>query len=352
MSLPTTCLGAFPKPSYSPVSDWFEPPGDDLGGEVTRRHNTELESLGEHGRELLARATADAIADQVACGIDVPTDGEHRRENYVHYHCRHLEGFDFTNLTTRTMRNGAFVSDVPTVVSQISARPGHFLPDDWSDAQQHTDRPVKITVPGPLTIIGTVADVHYRDDAALVADLADALNHEIRALAGAGCTHIQVDEPVFARTPDAALEIGVEGLERCFAGIGPEVTRAVHICCGYPMHLDDDAYEKADPAAYHRLAPALDELECLDQISIEDAHRHNDLELLERFGRTTVVLGSIAIASSRIETADEIADRLRRALEHIDRDRLVVAPDCGLGFLSRDQAMAKLRAMTGAAAAV
>ncbi|MGI9414244.1 MAG: hypothetical protein ACR2PM_11280, partial [Hyphomicrobiales bacterium] len=272
-------------------------------------------------------------------------------ENYIHYHCRHLTGFDFTNLTHRVLRDGAYETELPTIAGKIEPMGEHFLTRDFEIAQGFTDRPVKLTVPGAVTIMDTTANAHYADDRALAFDIADALNYEIRALAEAGCRYIQVDEPLFARRVDAALDYGVECLERAFDGVPDGVTRVMHMCCGYPNHVDDQAYHKADPESYVRLADALDR-SSVQQISIEDAHRHNDLSLLERFSRSTVLFGSVAIAKSRIEPVGEIAARLSGALEHIDRDRLVVAPDCGLGLLSRDLAVAKLTNMCAAARSV
>ena len=123
------------------------------------------------------------------------------------------------------------------------------------------------------------------------------------------------------------------------------------MCCGYPGHLDDENYQKADPDSYHQLARSLDE-SCIDQISIEDAHRHNDLRLLEQFRKSTVILGSVAIAASRVETVEEITGRLHNALEHIDAGRLVAAPDCGLMMLGRDLAVKKLSNLCAAAQAM
>ena len=353
MALTTTCIGAYPKPSYVPMRDWFQVEGGltETGGTVTRAASRLAAEDEAKLEEIYARATAEAVADQVACGVDVPTDGEQRRENYIHYHCRHLTGFDFDNLTERTLRDGAYTAELPTIRGPVRPRGEHFLDRDWRVAQAATDRPVKITVPGPTTIIDTCADAHYGDERALAFDLADALNHEIRALAEAGCRYIQVDEPLFARNVERALAFGVECLDRCFDGVPEGVTRVMHMCCGYPGHLDDTGYHKADRSSYFRLADAVD-ASTVHQVSIEDAHRHNDLSLLEKFQRSSVILGSVAIAQSRVETADEIAERLTAALDHIDRDRLLAAPDCGLAMLGRERAMAKLRALCEAAAAV
>ena len=212
-------------------------------------------------------------------------------------------------------------------------------------------RPVKITVPGPLTIADTLVDEHYGEPAALGAALAEALNFEILALAEAGCRHIQIDEPVFARYPRAALGFGVDHLERCFHGLPAAVTRSVHICCGYPERLDQEDYLKAAPETYFDFSAALDDA-AIDAISIEDAHRPNDLALLERFSKTTVILGVVAIAVSRVEAVEAIAGRLRQALEHIDAARLWAAPDCGLAMLPRECARQKLINLCAAAKAV
>ncbi len=349
MSLQTTCIGAYPKPDYVAIGNFAET--DQQQDDLTRAFTYTQDDADQVPEELLQRATRDAVEDQVACGIDIPTDGEQRRENYIHYHCRHLSGIDFEHLTTRVHRNGAAVADLPTITSRIEARGDHFLDRDFRLAQSFSDRPVKLTVPGPLSIMDTTANEHYRDQRQLAFDLADALNYEIRALADAGCRYIQVDEPLFVRQVDAALDFGVEALERCFDGLGDEVTRVMHMCCGYPGHLDDEDYLKADPSCYFRLADAVDR-SSVQQVSIEDAHCLNDLGLLERFADTTVLLGVVAIAASRVETVDEIAARLAAALEHIDRDRLVAAPDCGLTMLDRELAMAKLSNMCAAAATI
>ena len=348
MPLLTTTIGAFPKPDYLDVPDWFEGGGKDHS--LAKSFEDATSVAEEELEALFVRGTRDAVRDQVASGIDIPTDGEVRRENYFHYHCRHLGGIDFRRMTRKASRGGTYDAAVPTVCEPLVAR-GSFLPRDWHIAQAYTNRPVKITVPGPLTIADTVADDFYGDPRKLCAALATVLNTEILALAAAGCRHIQIDEPVFARYADDALAFGIENLERCFAGCPPRVTRALHICCGYPDRLDNPDYPKAPNDAYLKLAGALD-ASSIDAVSIEDAHRPNDLRLLEEFGKTSIIFGAIAIASSHLETADEIGVRLLDALNHIDARRLIAAPDCGLGFLNRDLARQKMMNLTAAARAV
>jgi 5-methyltetrahydropteroyltriglutamate--homocysteine methyltransferase len=342
----TTTIGAYPKPPSVPIRDWFGQPGGTDTAEPTAGYAETLKAHAATIERVLDEATVAVVAEQVALGIDIPTDGEIRRENYIHYHCRHLRGIDFDALTEQEMR-GRYQALLPTIVRPIEAGPA-FLVRDWRVAQSATRRPVKITVPGPLTIGDSVADEHYRDPRLRGAALADALNVEIRRLADAGCPAIQVDEPVFARKVEDALAFGIDHLERCFHKVPPTTERLVHICCGYPDRLDAEDYPKAPQSAYLELAPALDEAR-IDAVSIEDAHRPNDLALLERFVRKKVILGVIAIARSRIEEAEEVRDRLRAALAHIDAHRLIAAPDCGLGLLGRDLARAKLGVLAEAA---
>ena len=345
MAIQTTCIGAYPKPDYITTGNWGETDHQD---QDSRSFTYTNDSAADNPVALLDQATTEAIHDQVWCGVDVPTDGEQRRENYIHYHCRHLHGIDFGQLTQKVHRNGAAVAPLPTITGQIAPRGNHFLDRDFQIAQGSTDNPVKITVPGPLTIIDTTAAAHYGNEKALAFDLADALNFEIRALAQAGCKYIQIDEPLFARKVDQALEYGVECLDRCFDGVPEDVTRVMHMCCGYPGHLDDEDYLKADPNSYLRLAAAVDAT-TVDQVSMEDAHCLNDLSLLERYQNTSVILGVIAVARSSVESVEHIASRLNTALEHIDRHRLIAGPDCGLIMLGRELAMSKLANMCEAA---
>lgn len=349
MPLLTTTIGAYPKPDYVPIPDWFQ---QDQNGQTapTKAFDACTVCQDEKTAALLDQATREVVEEQVRLGIDIPTDGEIRRENYIHYHSRHLEGIDFSRLSKKAMRSGAWVAVVPTIVGPVRPRE-HFLHLDWKFAQSATERPVKITVPGPMTISDSLKDEYYQDERKLDRALAEALNFEIRHLADAGCRWIQVDEPLFARKSDKALDYGIDNLQRCFQGLDHKVKRAVHICCGYPDKLDSEDYQKAAPDAYMQLASALDEAD-IDAVSLEDGHRHNDLMLFECFKNTTVMLGVIDIAKSRIESVEEITTRLQAVLEHIDDRRLMVAPDCGLGFLSREMVVAKITNMVKAAKSV
>jgi 5-methyltetrahydropteroyltriglutamate--homocysteine methyltransferase len=343
----TTTIGAYPKPDYVPIRDWFQREDGTDTAEPTAGYAETVARYGGRLEEILDRATVEVVREQVDLGIDIPTDGEIRRENYIHYHCRHLLGIDFESLTEKQMR-GHDQALLPTVTGPIRAGPP-FLVRDWQIAQSATRKPIKITVPGPLTIGDSIADAFYEDHGRRRgAALADALNAEIRALADAGCPVVQVDEPVFARKVEDALAFGIEHLERCFHKVPRSTERVVHVCCGYPDRLDAEDYPKAPNTAYLQLAGTLDEA-AIDAVSIEDAHRRNDLALLERFSRAKVLLGVIAIARSRLEEVEEVRERLLAALDHIDAARLIAAPDCGLGLLGRGLAKRKLEVLAAAA---
>lgn len=350
MALLTTTIGAYPKPGYMRLPDWFNQPDGPDSADPTGTWAAAMTALGDEAEALIERGVREVVKTQVDAGIDLPTDGEIPRENYVHYHCRHLHGIDFENLTERSLRNGAYSARLPTIRAAVSPRE-LFLVREWQRAQSCTDRPVKITLPGPMTIGDTTADAFYGDPRQRGAALADALNQEILALADAGCRHIQVDEPLFARRTEDALAFGFDHLERAFQGCPDSVSRTVHMCCGYPNRLDNPAYPKAPQTCYFDLADAIEQ-SSINAISIEDAHRPNDLALLEQFSTKTVIFGVVAIAKSRIESEQEIAERLRNALDHIDARRLVAAPDCGLGLLGPDLAVSKLRNLCRAARSV
>jgi 5-methyltetrahydropteroyltriglutamate--homocysteine methyltransferase len=351
MAIKTTTIGAYPKPNFLDVSDWFNMAnGGPDASDPTARYLDDLAKLGDQAEQQFIRAAKEVIDDQVDAGIDIVTDGEVRRENYIHYHCRHIDGIDFDRLTDTAVRGGNYSAKLPTIMRPVKAM-APFLPHDWKAAQEQTDRPVKITVPGPMTIGDTVADEFYSDPVTRGADLADALNKEIRAIADAGAVYIQIDEPVFARKAEQALDFGFENLERCFHGLPERVIKTVHMCCGYPDRLDNPDYTKAPKESYFQLAPAI-EKSCIDAVSVEDAHRNNDLSLLEMFETTTVIFGVVAIAKSEIEQVDQIRQRLSSALDHIDANRLIAAPDCGLGLLGRDLARSKLTNLCQAAASV
>ena len=340
----TTVIGAYPKPNYLKITDWFNASGGTDTQFPTKFYNDEINQMGNQAEELFLRATKEIIQDQKECGIDIITDGEVRRENYIHYHCRHLAGIDFNNLTEKVARTGNYKCWLPTITNKISSK-DPFLVDEWKHNQSLSNKPIKITIPGPMTITDTIANTYYKSDEEMGYDLAIAINTEIKRLVDAGCKYIQVDEPLFARKPENALSFGIENLEKCFEGINQnDVEKITHICCGYPDKLDAVDYPKAPLDSYKKIAKSLDNSK-IDSVSIEDAHRYNDLALLKDYKQTKVIFGVIKIASSKIETVEEIERRIEEALKFISKEQLIAAPDCGLGHLSRELAMKKLKIM-------
>jgi 5-methyltetrahydropteroyltriglutamate--homocysteine methyltransferase len=342
VDLQTTVIGSFPKPGYLKIPDFFakgeKKPG--LLGTNTDAYSNFISGMSENEladlEKDIMKATEEVIKEQCDCGIDVVTDGEIRRENYIHYFCRFVNGIDFENKTEIQARNGAFTAKVPTINAEVSWMGPMSCADEWKKSQAVSSVPVKYTLPGPMTIMGSTANSFYKDDKQLAQDLAKLVNRHVLELAEAGCKVIQVDEPLFARKPDEALSYGIDCLDLCFKDCPAGVEKQMHMCCGYPGHVDQTEYMKADVNTYFRLAPALDK-SCIDAVSIEDAWRYNDLSLLALFTKTKVIFGTMNVSSSRVETVEEMQNRLSDALEYIDADRLIVAPDCGLALLDGEK---------------
>ena len=344
----TTVIGAYPKPDYLKITDWFNAKGGTDTANPTKFYENEIKKMGSNAELIFNKAAKEVIRDQLDCGIDIITDGEIRRENYIHYHCRYLNGVDFNTLTEKVARTGNYKCWLPTITNKISSA-DPFLVDEWKNNQSLSNKPVKVTIPGPMTITDTIANTYYKSDEEMGYDLAIAINKEIKRLVDAGCKYIQVDEPLFARKPNNALAFGIKNLEKCFDGINQsDVEKITHICCGYPDKIDAVDYPKAPLDSYKKIAKALDSSK-IDSVSIEDAHRYNDLSLLKNYKNTKIIFGVIKIASSKIETVEEIESRINETLKFISKEQLIAAPDCGLGHLSRDLAIKKLKIMSLAA---
>ena len=344
----TTVIGAYPKPSFLQLPDWFNAEGGTDTLKPTVDYDDAIKKMGKETESIFLKAAKEVIGDQIECGIDIVTDGEVRRENYIHYHCRHITGVDFNTLTEKIARTGNYKCWLPTIVAKVEAQDS-FLVHDWKVSQKLSSKPVKITIPGPMTIADTIANTYYKSDDKMGFDLAEVINVEIKRLQKAGCKYIQVDEPLFARKPQQAIDFGIDNLAKCFEGLeNTEIEKITHICCGYPDKLDVINYPKAPLDSYKKIAKALD-ASLIDSVSIEDAHRYNDLELLRNFTKTKVIFGLIKIASSQIETKEEIENRVLEALNYIDKQQLIAAPDCGLGLLPRQLAIEKLKIMVNVA---
>lgn len=199
-----------------------------------------------------------------------------------------------------------------------------------------------------MTICGTVTNKFYKNEKILCYDLIPIIRREIIHLKEIGCTEIQIDEPLFARNPQNALEWGIDYLNQIIKDI-PGIFFTVHICCGYPSKLDETNYLKADKGSYKLLAKSLDK-SYIDAISIEDAHcKCQDLSFIKNIKNKTIVFGVIAIANSHIETVSEIENRIKQLLQYITIERVIIAPDCGLGYLPKDILFQKLKNMVEAA---
>jgi 5-methyltetrahydropteroyltriglutamate--homocysteine methyltransferase len=297
------------------------------------------------------------IAAQDAIELDVISEGEVTRRDYWSYFVLGLDGTTFlgavpTQVGTRTIA-------LARVRVSRALRPKHlYVVEDWRTAQSFTLRPVKISLPGPLTCATYVEDVAYGTREALSFAFAAAINEYVQLLVQAGCRYIQVDDPQLAYQPDAALEYGLDHLGRCFTGVGAGVTRIVHICRGTPAFPSSyDGHGKApDRNCYDILLPAINDLVDVDMISVEHAFCPSPPATFKHVTRKALMLGVVDVASIDVEPVTTMVERARPVLDVIDPECLVLAPDCGfsawnatLAGQQYDAAMAKLTNMVDAA---
>ncbi len=337
MAIKTTVIGSYPRYPKLLSEDfdtrWLVVPEDNL--DKAWKDKSNLQQVQEE-------ATRWAVRQQEDAGVNLITDGEQKRGNYVLYHCQHLEGIDFARKEEKVYRDGKVKSLVPVVRAPVRAK-GRFLVDDYLFLRSLTRKDVKMTIPGPVTIVDSIKDAYYGNERLLALDIARAINEEVKALVKAGCTTIQLDEPVFIRDPVKFLAFGIEALQACFADV-ENIVKQIHICRGYPKK----GVEKTQMERYAGIVEALSTAG-VDGIAVEDAHEHLPLEIFRRFGTTKVILGVVDIGNPRVETVDEIRQRINEVLTVIPEDRLLVAPDCGLLLLPPEIALAKLKNMVEAA---
>jgi len=358
MSIKTTVIGSWPKPDYLALPDWFNDKGNfkdgtsskltGMGGGYDPRSTNEARS--EEMSKATEKAAKEIMGKQVKLGLDVITDGEVERGTYYIHVMNNIQGIDMVDLQEKMMRSGAYSTLVPAVKNKV-----HIVePRCWKEWTRSNkllpkgNSVLKYTIPGPMTILDGVKNMYYKTNRELEDDLAKAINKEILALVDHGCKVVQLDEPVLMRYPERALEYGIDNITKCFENVPAEITKIVHLCCGYPDKVDTDDYPKAPKENYRMLADKLDNAG-FDQISIEDAEAQNDLSLLSLFKKSKIILGAVKIARTKVETVEEIQDRIKNALKFIPKDRLILAPDCGLGFLSEDLIRSKLKNMVEAA---
>ena len=331
---PTTLVGSMPQP------DWLIDRQKLAGRFPPRVRARELWRVPpEYLQEAQDDATILAIRAQEEAGLDIVTDGEIRRESYSNLFANALEGVDLDNPGTALDRSGHAVP-VPRVVGAIRRRHAVGV-RDLEFLRRHTSKPVKVTVPGPFTMAQQAQIDHYGGSRRLAAaDYAVALNAEIRDLFSAGADVVQIDEPYMQARPDEAREFGLEALNRALDGV--KGTTAVHICFGYAalIHARSTAYS---------FLPELAGCHC-QQVSLETAQPNLDCSILKTLNGKKIMLGTLDLGDTGIETPETVAARIRRALPFVRAEQLIVAPDCGLKYLSRDVAYGKLKAMVAGAA--
>lgn len=326
--LPTSIVGSYPQP------DWL------INREMLSKQmppRVRAQELWRVAPEWIEQAQDDAtllaIRDQERAGLDILTDGEMRRESYSNRFATALDGLDLDHPGTITSRSGHQIQ-VPRVVGKITRRHAVQV-RDCQFLRANTDRTIKITVPGPFTMTQQAVNDHYATEEELALDYAAAVNAEIRDLFASGADIVQIDEPWMQASPDKARRYGVAALNRALEGV--QGTTAVHICFGYA------ALVKGRPEGYSFLPELADS--AVQQISIETAQSKLDCSVLEKLPTKTIILGVIDLSTHEVESAEMVAERIRRALPYVSPDRLVIATDCGMKYLPRTAAFGKMRAM-------
>jgi 5-methyltetrahydropteroyltriglutamate--homocysteine methyltransferase len=333
--LTTTIAGSLPKPS------WLAKPGV-LWAPWSQSGPT----LDEAKRD----AVLVALREQEEASIDIVTDGEQSRQHFVHGFLEALEGIDFTRRVTIGIRADRYKAEVPTVTGPLARRrPVHV--DEVRFARAHTTRKLKFTIPGPMTIVDTLADEHYRDRRRLAMEFARIINEEARELAALGLDVLQLDEPAFNVYMDDVGAWGIDALHRAVEGLSCKT--AVHICYGYGIkaNVDWKATLGSEWRQYEQTFPAL-AASRIDQVSVECANSRVPVSLLGLLKGKDVLVGVVDVATDAIETPAEVAATIRRVLPFVPPERFYPCTNCGMVPLAREVARGKLRALTAGAALV
>ncbi|CAN7710484.1 hypothetical protein LJR175_005883 [Variovorax sp. LjRoot175] len=332
MLFPTTIVGSFPQP------EWLIDRAKLAGRFPPRVRARELWRIPpQYLEEAQNDATLMAIRAQEEAGLDIVSDGEIRRESYSNRFATALDGIDLDNPGTALDRSG-HPNPVPRIVGRIRRRHAVEV-DDLKFLRAHTDRQVKITVPGPFTMLQQAQNDFYGSEEEAAMDYADAVNAEIRDLFAAGADVVQIDEPYMQARPEKARQYGLNALNRALDGITG--TTAVHICFGYAAIIHER------PSGYSFL-PELAQCSC-KQVSIETAQSRLDCSALAALDGKRVMVGCIDLSTPEVESVDTIVERIQRALPYVKPENVILAPDCGMKYLPRDAAIGKLRAMVAAA---
>jgi len=328
MLFPTTVAGSLPKPA------WLAEP------------NTLWAPWKLAGEELAAAkldATLLAVKEQEDAGIDIVSDGEQARQHFVHGFLEFVDGIDFNRKVEMGIRADRYKAMVPTVTGPLKLK-GRVHAAEARHARAHTARKLKITMPGPMTIIDTIADAHYGDRVKMAFAFADLLNAEARALAADGVDVIQFDEPAFNVYMKEVTDWGIEALHRATAGL--TCTTAVHICYGYGIkaNIDWKATLGGEWRQYEAIFPALAKSR-IHQVSIECRNSKVPMSLLKLLDGKDVLVGAIDVASDAVERPEDVAAVIAEAMKYVAREKIIPCTNCGMAPMRRNTAMAKLRAL-------
>jgi 5-methyltetrahydropteroyltriglutamate--homocysteine methyltransferase len=334
--LPTTVIGSYPQP------DWLIDRAV-LAKVVPRRRMKQLWRIPE---EFLEQAQDDAtivaIREQERAGVDIITDGEMRRESYSNHFATALDGIDVDNPGQVMTRSGQ-ATPVPRVVGKLRrARPVEVR--DMEFLRRYTDRPAKMTLPGPFTMGQQAKNEHYKDGEEMAMDFAVAVNEEALDLQKAGADVIQLDEPWLRNDPEAASRYAVKVINRALQGV--TVPTVIHLCFGYGVVVPGET----KPTGYAYLPQLADTI--AEQISIESAQPKIDFGVLKELSGKKIILGVLNLADLTVETPEHVAERIRLGLKYVAPDKLIPAPDCGMKYLPREVAFGKLKALVAGAAIV
>jgi 5-methyltetrahydropteroyltriglutamate--homocysteine methyltransferase len=329
----TTIAGSLPKPA------WLAEPG-----KLWPQWKLAGEALAEGKRD----ATVLWIKEQERAGIDTVSDGEQSRQHFVHGFLEAVDGLDFEHKVKMGIRDNRYEAMVPVVVGPVRLR-GRVHETEARVARAHTSRTLKITLPGPMTMVDTIADSHYGNKMELAMALAGLLNQEARALEAQGVDVIQFDEPAFNVYMDDVKRWGIDALHRAIEGL--RCRTAVHICYGYGIQANIDWKKTlgSEWRQYEEIFPALAKSR-LDQVSVECIHSHVPMHLLRLLDGKDVLVGAIDVASDRVETPEEVAQVIAEATKYVPKERISPCTNCGMAPMRRDIAAAKLEALAAGAA--
>ena len=332
MLFPTTLVGSYPQP------EWLIDRQKLAGRFPPRVRARELWRVGPSFlKEAQDDATVLAIRAQEEAGLDIITDGETRRESYSNRFATALEGVDIENPGTALDRSG-HPNPVPRIVGKVKRKHAVEV-EDLRFLRRNTNRQVKMTVPGPFTMSQQAQNDYYQSDEAAAMDYAAAVNEEIRDLFAAGADIVQIDEPYMQARPEKARRFGLRALNRALDGVSG--VTAVHICFGYAAIIH------SRPSGYSFL-PELAGCSCR-QISIETAQSNLDCAVLERLAGKKIMVGVLDLNDSTVETPQQVFDRVKRAMPYVQKENVILAPDCGMKYLRREVAFGKMKAMVEAA---